>query len=118
MKIFIPLARNCTRNASDVGCHATAMHGPPKIARSLDHLQKICCYGWSPRTKYVLIRDGFGACFDVPEVVQAILHFGNTVAVLILVKNVLLLFVRKIHEVTPTHFFDITAFFISYLPNG
>ena len=43
--------------------------------------------------------DGFGACFVVPEVVQTILHFGNTVAVLILAKNVLLLFVRKIHEV-------------------
>ena len=66
----------------------------------------------------VLIRDGFGACFVVPEVVQTILHFGNTVAVLILAKNVLLLFVRKIHEVTPKRFFDITAFFISYLLNG
>ena len=53
----------------------------------------------------VLIRDGFGACFVVPEVVQTILHFGNTVAVLILAKNVLLLFVRKIHEVIPTRFF-------------
>ena len=66
----------------------------------------------------MLIRDGFGAYFVVPEVVQTILHFGNTVAVLTLAKNVLLLFVRKIHEVTPTHFFDITAFFISYLLNG
>ena len=62
----------------------------------------------------VLIRDGFGVCF----VVQTILHFGNTLAVLILVKNVLLLFVRKIHEVTQRAFFDITAFFISYLLNG
>ena len=52
----------------------------------------------------VLIRDGFGACFVVPEVVQTILYFGNTVVVLILAKNVLLLFVRKIHEVTPTRF--------------
>ena len=52
----------------------------------------------------VLIRDGFGASFVVPEVVQTILHFGNTVAVLILAKNILLLFVTKIHEVTPTHF--------------
>ena len=53
----------------------------------------------------ILIRDGFGACFVVPEVVQTTLHFGNTVAVLILAKNVLLLFVRKIHEVTPMRFF-------------
>ena len=30
----------------------------------------------------VLIRDGFGACLVVPEVVQTILHFGNTLAVL------------------------------------
>ena len=52
----------------------------------------------------VLIRDGFGACFVVPEVLQTILAFGKTVAVLILAKNVLLLFVRKIHEVTPTRF--------------
>ena len=66
MKIFVPLARNCTRNA---------------------------CTTWALVS--VLIRDGFGACFVVPEVVQTILHFGNTVAVLILVKNVLLLFVRK-----------------------
>ena len=65
-----------------------------------------------------LIRDGFGACFAVPEVVQTILYFDNTVAVLILMKNVLLLFVRKIHEVTPTRFFNITTFFSSYLLNG
>ena len=71
----MPLARNCTRNA---------------------------CTAWALVS--VLIRDGFGACFVVPEVVQTILHFGNTVAVLILAKNVLLLFVRKIHEVTPTRF--------------
>ena len=56
--------------------------------------------------------------FVVPEVVITILHFGNIVAVLILAKNVLFSFVRKIHEVTPTHYFDITAFLISYLPNG
>ena len=62
----------------------------------------------------MIIRDGFG----VPEVVLTILYFRDTVAVLILVKNVLLLFERKIHEVTPTRFFDITAFFISYLLNG
>ena len=43
----------------------------------------------------VLIRDGFGACFVVPEVLQTILHFDNTVAVHILGINVLLLFVRK-----------------------
>ena len=61
---------------------------------------------------------GFGASFGVPEVVLTILHFGDTVAVLILVKNVLLLFERKIHEVIPTCFFDITTFFISYLLNG
>ena len=72
MKIFVLLARNCTRNA---------------------------CTTWALVS--VLIYDGFGACFIVPEVVQTILHFGNTVAVLILVENVLLLFVRKIHEVTP-----------------
>ena len=89
MKIFVPLARNCTTNA---------------------------CITWALIS--VLTRDGFGACFVVSEVVQTILHFGNTVAVLILAKNVLLLFVRKIHEVTPTRFFDITAFFISYLLNG
>ena len=53
----------------------------------------------------VLVRDGFGACFVVPEVVQTIPHFGNTVAVLILAKIVLLLFVRKIHEVTPNALF-------------
>ena len=52
----------------------------------------------------VLIRDGFRACFVVPEVVPTILHFGDTVAVLTLAKNVLFLFVRKIHEVTPMHF--------------
>ena len=89
MKIFVPLARNCTGNA---------------------------CNTWALVS--VLIRDGFGACFVVPEIVQTILHFGNTVAVLILAENVLLLFVRKIHKVTPTRFFDITAFFISYLLNG
>ena len=80
-KIFVPLARNCTRSA---------------------------CTTWVLVS--VLIRDGFGVSFVVSEVVQTILHFGNTVAVL--------LFVRKIHEVTPTHFFNITAFFISYLLNG
>ena len=89
MKIFVLLARNCMRNA---------------------------CTTWVLVS--VLIRDGFGASFVVPEVVQTILHFGNTVAVLILAKNILLLFVRKIHEVTPTRFFDITAFFISYLLKG
>ena len=89
MKIFVPIARNCTRNSSTT---------------------------WALVS--VLVRDGFGACFVVPEAVQTILHFGNTVAVLILAKNVLLLFVRKIHEVTPTRFFDITAFFTSYLLNG
>ena len=61
-----------------------------------------------------IIRDDFGVCFVVPIV----LHFGDTVAVLILAKYVLLMVVRKIHEVTPTRFFDITAFFISYLLNG
>ena len=76
MEIFVLLARNCTRNAYTT---------------------------WALVS--VLIRDGFGACFVVPEVVQTILHFGNTVAVLILAKNVLLLFVRKIHEVTPKAFF-------------
>ena len=50
----------------------------------------------------VLIRDGFGAYFVVPEVVQTILHFGDTAAVLLLAKNVLFWFVRKIHKVTPT----------------
>ena len=53
MKIFVPLARNCTRNA---------------------------CTTWALVS--VLIRDGFGACFVVPEVVQTILHFGNAVAVI------------------------------------
>ena len=76
MKNFVPLARNCTRNA---------------------------CTTWALVS--VLIRDGFGACLVVPEVVQTILHFGNTLVVLTLAKNVLLLFVRKIHEVTPTRFF-------------
>ena len=61
-----------------------------------------------------IIRDGFGVCFVVPNV----LHFGDTVAVLLLVKYVLLLVVGKIHEVIPTRFFDITAFFISYLLKG
>ena len=66
----------------------------------------------------VLIRDGFRACFVVSEVVPTILHFGDIVAVLILVKC-LVLFVRKIHEAGyTTHCFDITAFFISYLLNG
>ena len=60
----------------------------------------------------------FWGCFVVPEVVLTILHFSDTVAVLILVKIVLLLFERKIHEVTPMHFFDIIAFFISYLLNS
>ena len=46
------------------------------------------------------IRDGFGVYFVIPIV----LHFGDTVAVLILAKYVLLLVVRKIHEVTPTRF--------------
>ena len=69
-------------------------------------------YAWSLIS--VIIRDGFG----VPEVVLTILYFRDTVAVLILVKNVLLLFERKIHKVTPRAFFDITAFFISYLLNG
>ena len=66
----------------------------------------------------VLVRDSFRACFVVPEVVPTILHFGNVVPVLILAKNVLFSFVRKIHEVTPTNYFDITAFLISYPPNG
>ena len=35
----------------------------------------------------VLIRDGFGACFVVPEVVQTILHFGNTLTVHLLAKT-------------------------------
>ena len=75
MKNFVPLARNCMGNA---------------------------CTTWALIS--VLIQDGFGACFVVPKVVQTILHFGDTIAVLILAKNVLLLFVRKIHEVTPTCF--------------
>ena len=58
VKIFVQLARNCTRNA---------------------------CTTWALVS--VLIRDGFGACFVVPEVVQTILHFVNTVAVLILAKK-------------------------------
>ena len=49
----------------------------------------------------VIIRDGFG----VPEVVLTILYFRDTVAVLILAKNVLLLFERKVHEVTLMRFF-------------
>ena len=49
----------------------------------------------------MIIQDGFGVCSGVP----AILHFGDTVAVFILTKNVLLLFVRKIHEVTPNAIF-------------
>ena len=61
---------------------------------------------------------GLANCFVVPEVVPTILHFGDIVAMLILAKNVLFSFVRKIHKVTPTHYFDITAIFISYLPNG
>ena len=76
MKIFVPLIRNCTRNA---------------------------CTTWALVS--VLIRDGFGACFVVPEVVQTILHFGNTVAVLVLAKNVLLLFVRKNSRSYPNAFF-------------
>ena len=68
MKIFIPLARNCMRNA---------------------------CTTWALAT--VLIRGDFEACFVVPDVAQTILHFGNTVTVLVLAKNILLLFVRKIH---------------------
>ena len=68
VKIFIPLARNCMRNA---------------------------CTTWALAT--VLIRDDFEACFVVPDVAQTILHFGNTVTVLVLAKNILLLFVRKIH---------------------
>ena len=47
-----------------------------------------------------IIQDGFGVCF----VVLIVLHFGDTVAVLILAKYVLLLVVRKIHKVTPMHF--------------
>ena len=72
--------------------------------------------GWA--TISVLIQDDFRACFVVLEVVPTIFHFGDTVAVPVLAKNVLFLFVRKIYEVTPTHYFDITAFFISYLPNS
>ena len=53
------------------------------------------CTTWALGT--VLIRNDFGACFVVPEVAQTILHFGNTVTVLVLAKNILLLFVRKIH---------------------
>ena len=50
-------------------------------------------------------RDGFRACFVVPEIVPTILHFGDIVAVLSYIgKNVLFLFVRKIHEVTPNAF--------------
>ena len=60
----------------------------------------------------------FWGCFVVPEVVLTILHFSDTVAVLIWVKTVLLLFERKIYKVTPTRFFDLTAFFISYLLNS
>ena len=51
------------------------------------------------------------SCFVVPEVVPTILHFGDIVPVLILAKKVLFSFLRRIHEVTPTHYFDITAFF-------
>ena len=47
----------------------------------------------------------FWACFVVPEVVPTILHFGNTIAVLILAKTSCFLFVRKIHEVIPTCLF-------------
>ena len=61
-----------------------------------------------------IIRDGFGVCFVVPIV----LHFGDTVAVLILAKYVLLLVVRKFLRSYPNAFFDITAFFFSYLLNG
>ena len=77
VKIFVPLACNCTENTCT----------------------KLMC-----ALIFVLIRDGFGACFVVPEVVQTILHFGNTVAVLILAKNVLLLFVRKFTKL-PQHIF-------------
>ena len=44
----------------------------------------------------------FGAFFVVPEVVQTILHFGNTAAVATHIGKKQLLFVRKIHEVTPS----------------
>ena len=60
------------------------------------------CTTWALAT--VLIRNSFWACFAVPEVAQTILHFSNTVIVLVLAKNILLLFVRKIHEVTQTRF--------------
>ena len=86
------------------------MHETIRIT-NMCHCTGNACTTWALIS--VLIRGGSGACFVVPEVVQTILHFGNTLAVLILAKNVLLLFVRKIHEVTPTRFFDITAFFIS-----
>ena len=43
----------------------------------------------------VLIQDGFGACFVVPEVVQTILHFGNTVAASTYIGEKLLAFVYK-----------------------
>ena len=66
----------------------------------------------------VLIRDSFRDCFVVPKVVPTILHFGDIVTVLILAKKVLFSLVRKIYEVTQTHYFDITAFFISYLLNS
>ena len=66
MKVFVLLARNCTRNAYTT---------------------------WALVS--VLIRDGFGACFVVPEVVQTILHFGNTVAVLSYIGEKRLAFVCK-----------------------
>ena len=75
VKIFIPLTRNCTRNA---------------------------CTTWALAT--VIICNSFGACFVVPEVAQTVLHFSNTVIVLVLVKNILVLFVRKIYKVTQTRF--------------
>ena len=63
----------------------------------------------------MIIQDDFGVCSDVP----AILHFGDTVAVFILTKNVLLLFVRKIHEVTPMHFWtSLHSSFHTYLLNS
>ena len=73
VKIFILFVHNCTTNA---------------------------CTTWPLIS--VLIRDGYWACFVLPEVVQTILYFGNTIAILMLImlaKNVLLLFVRKIPEV-------------------